>query len=419
MKKNVLIVLGLVTFSGLYAQDNKKEQDSLKNNELSEVTIIGSRSKNRVKTDVPVPVDVFNVSEITKGAPQTSVTQILNYVAPSFTSNPTSTADATDHVDPAQLRGLGPDQVLILVNGKRRHTSALVNINGSPGRGSVGTDLNAIPSFAIERIEVLRDGAAAQYGSDAIAGVINIVLKKNANYLTGGIQYGANLSSGSNNFEGGADGQTAQIDLNYGTSLGKPGSFLNVTGTAVTRQATSRAGIRSNAIFNAYNAVENRAAQDGVEINSLFSNINTTTNSAQILSSLKQYAPQVGYFTTAQQSAIASASTIAQMQTALNFDVTNNELAYRGQQRSDYNMSVGQSELASGQAYYNAKYPLTETTSLYSFGGISYRSGKSYAFNRLPNGSGTFTQVYQNGFLPEIESKILDASAAVGVTTQL
>lgn len=419
MKKNVLIVLGLVTFSGLYAQDNKKEQDSLKNNELSEVTIIGSRSKNRVKTDVPVPVDVFNVSEITKGAPQTSVTQILNYVAPSFTSNPTSTADATDHVDPAQLRGLGPDQVLILVNGKRRHTSALVNINGSPGRGSVGTDLNAIPSFAIERIEVLRDGAAAQYGSDAIAGVINIVLKKNANYLTGGIQYGANLSSGSNNFEGGADGQTAQIDLNYGTSLGKPGSFLNITGTAVTRQATSRAGIRSNAIFNAYNAVENRAAQDGVEINSLFSNINTTTNSAQILSSLKQYAPQVSYFTTAQQNAIASASTIAQMQTALNFDVTNNELAYRGQQRSDYNMSVGQSELAAGQLYFNAKYPLSEITSLYSFGGVSYRGGKSYAFNRLPNGSGTFTQVYENGFLPEIESKILDASAAVGVNTQL
>lgn len=419
MKKNVLIVLGLVTFSGLYAQDNKKEQDSLKNNELSEVTIVGSRSKNRVKTDVPVPVDVFNVTEITKGAPQTSVTQILNYVAPSFTSNATSTADATDHVDPAQLRGLGPDQVLILVNGKRRHTSSLVNINGSPGRGSVGTDLNAIPSFAIERIEVLRDGAAAQYGSDAIAGVINIVLKKNANFLTGGIQYGTNLSSGSNNFKGGADGQTVQVDLNYGTSLGKPGSYLNVTGSAVTRQATSRAGIRSNGIFNAYNAVENRAAQNGVEINSLFSNINTTSNSAQILSSLKQYAPQVGYFTTAQQNAISSATTIAQMQAALNFDVTNNELAYRGQQRSDYNMSVGQSELASGQAYYNAKYPLTETTSVYSFGGVSYRNGESYAFNRLPNGSGTFTQVYQNGFLPEIESKILDASAAVGVTTEL
>jgi iron complex outermembrane receptor protein len=420
MKKNVLIALGLVTFSGLYAQENtKKEQDSLKNNELSEVTIIGSRSKNRVKTDVPVPVDVLNISEITKGSPQTSITQILNYVAPSFTSNATSTADATDHVDPAQLRGLGPDQVLILVNGKRRHTSALVNINGSPGRGSVGTDLNAIPSFAIERIEVLRDGAAAQYGSDAIAGVINIVLKKNANYLSGGIQYGANLSSGSNNFEGGADGETLQVDLNYGTSLGKPGSYLNVTGVAVTRQATSRAGIRSNGIFNAYNAVENRAAQDGVQINSLFSNINNTPNSAQIISSLHQYAPQVSYFTPAQQNAIASASTITQLQTALNFDVTNNELAYRGQERSNYNMSVGQSELASGQAYYNAKYPLTESTALYSFGGISYRNGQSYAFNRLPNGAGTFTQVYENGFLPEIESKILDASAALGLTTEV
>ncbi|MRX66636.1 iron complex outermembrane recepter protein [Flavobacterium resistens] len=419
MKKNVLAFLSILTFSGIYAQENKTEQDTLKNNELSEVTIVGSRSKNRVKTDVPVPVDVFSITEITKGAPQTSVTQILNYVAPSFTSNPTSTADATDHVDPAQLRGLGPDQVLILVNGKRRHTSALVNINGSPGRGSVGTDLNAIPSFAIDRIEVLRDGAAAQYGSDAIAGVINIVLKKNANFISGGIQYGANLSSGSNDFKGGADGQTLQVDLNYGTSLGKPGSFLNVTASAVTREATSRAGIRSNAIFNAYNAVENRAAQAGVQINSLFSNINSTPNSAQILSSLKQYAPQVSYFTAAQQNAIAGATTITQMQTALNFDVTNNELQYRGQQRSDYNMSVGQSELASGQAYYNAKYPLTETTSLYSFGGISYRNGKSYAFNRLPNGSGTFTQVYQNGFLPEIESKILDASAAVGVNAEL
>ncbi|MDN3671715.1 TonB-dependent receptor [Flavobacterium branchiarum] len=419
MKKKVVLVLGLLTFSGIYAQENKKEKDTLQNNELSEVTIIGSRSKNRVKTDVPVPIDIFNISEITKGAPQTSVTQILNYVAPSFTSNPTSTADGTDHIDPAQLRGLGPDQVLILVNGKRRHTSALVNINGAPGRGSVGTDLNAIPSFAIERIEVLRDGAAAQYGSDAIAGVINIVLKKNANFLSGDVQYGANISSGSNNFKGGTDGQSVQVDLNYGTSLGKQGSFLNVTGSAVTRQATSRAGIRSNNIFNAYNAVEYRAAQNGVNINSLFSNINTTPNSAQIINSLKQYAPQVGYFTPAQQTAISSANSINQLQTALGFDVTNNEINYRGQARSDYNMSVGQSELASGQLYYNAKYPLTEITSLYSFGGASYRNGKSYAFNRLPNGSGTFTQVYANGFLPEIQSDILDLSSAVGVTTQL
>lgn len=151
-KKIVAITVSLVAFSTTYSQINQKENDSIKKNELSEIIVIGSRSKNRVKTDVPVPIDILNISEITKGAPQTSITQILNYVAPSFTSNPTSTADGTDHIDPAQLRGLGPDQVLILVNGKRRHTSALVNINGAPGRGSVGTDLNAIPSFAIDRI---------------------------------------------------------------------------------------------------------------------------------------------------------------------------------------------------------------------------------------------------------------------------
>jgi iron complex outermembrane receptor protein len=112
-------------------------------------------------------------------SPQTDLNQILNFTAPSFTSNSTTVADGTDHIDPAQLRGLGPDQVLVLLNGKRRHSTALVNINGSPGRGSVGTDLNAIPAFAIERLEVLRDGASAQYGSDAIAGVINVVMKKN------------------------------------------------------------------------------------------------------------------------------------------------------------------------------------------------------------------------------------------------
>ena len=140
-KKIIAITIGLAAFSTTYGQVNKKENDTIRKNELSEIVVIGSRSKNRVKTDVPVPIDILNISEIAKGAPQTSITQILNYVAPSFTSNPTSTADGTDHIDPAQLRGLGPDQVLILVNGKRRHTSALVNINGSPGRGSVGTDL--------------------------------------------------------------------------------------------------------------------------------------------------------------------------------------------------------------------------------------------------------------------------------------
>ena len=104
---------------------------------------------------------------------------MLTYVAPSFQSARQTVTDGTDHIDPAGLRGLGPDQTLVLVNGKRRHNTALVNINGSVGRGSVGTDLNAIPTAAIERIEVSERWRAAQYGTDAIAGVINVVLKKN------------------------------------------------------------------------------------------------------------------------------------------------------------------------------------------------------------------------------------------------
>ena len=94
-----------------------------------------------------------------------------------FNATKQSGSDGADHIVPASLRGLGPDQTLVLINGKRRHQSSLVNIFGTRGRGNSGTDLNAIPAAAIKRIEVLRDGASAQYGSDAIAGVINIVLK--------------------------------------------------------------------------------------------------------------------------------------------------------------------------------------------------------------------------------------------------
>ena len=107
----------------------------------------------------------------------TETAQVIQSLAPSFNFPRPTITDGTDTVRPATLRGLGPDQVLVLINGKRRHQSALVHLNGSIGRGSTGVDLNAIPVSAIERIEVLRDGAAAQYGSDAIAGVINIVLK--------------------------------------------------------------------------------------------------------------------------------------------------------------------------------------------------------------------------------------------------
>jgi iron complex outermembrane receptor protein len=382
---------------------------------LQDVVIIGSRSPGRTVTGSPVPIDVINMKEIASQGPQVNINQILNMVAPSFTSNTMTVADGTDHIDPAQLRGLGPDQVLVLVNGKRRHTSSLVNINGSPGRGSVGTDLNALPAFALEKIEILRDGASAQYGSDAIAGVINLNVKKDTKKFDIALFAGSNFSKGANDHNGGNDGNNVQLDLNYGTNLGKEKSFINATASFQLRDNTSRAKDVTGTLFNGYNAVEQRAAEAGTNINALFGNITNNPNSAQILSTIKTYAPQVSYFTPAQQTAISSAATIGAMQTALNFDATAGELDYRGLERRNFNMNVGQSSLTSAQLFLNAAYPINDKLELYAFGGTSYRDGTSAGFYRRPNQSRSYTGLYPNGFLPEIHSTINDISGAAGL----
>lgn len=385
---------------------------------LQDVVVIGSRNPARTVTESAVPIDVISMKEIASQGPQVNLNQILNMVAPSFTSNTQTVADGTDHIDPAQLRGLGPDQVLVLINGKRRHTSSLVNINGTSGRGSVGTDLNAIPAFALEKIEVLRDGASAQYGSDAIAGVINLNLKKATNKLDVNVFAGSNFSKGANNNRGGNDGNNYQFDLNYGRKLSEKG-FINFTASLQFRDATSRANDESNTIFNGYNAVEQRAANAGVNLNSLFGNITNTPNTALILADIKTYAPQVSYFTPTQQTTIANATTIGAMQTALNIDATTGELAYRGLQRKDFDMKVGQSSLKSSQFFMNSVIPVSNKVDFYMFGGVGFRDGNSAGFYRKPNQSRSYTGLYPNGFLPEIHSAISDASFAAGLRGNL
>lgn len=412
--KKTIVSASVLFFLGTYAFAQEKK-DTVKTGNVEEVVILGSRSGARSKTDSPVPVDVFNIKESSIVLPQTNISQILNAVAPSFTSTIQTNADGTDHLDPAQLRGLGPDQVLVLVNGKRRHTSALVNVNGSPGRGSVGTDLNAIPSFAINRIEVLRDGASAQYGSDAIAGVINLGLKKDTGKLTGQLTYGGNLTPTANDHTGDFDGQNIQVDLNYGNKIGKKGGFYNVTWTSQFRNPTYRAGTESGAIFNAYNAIEKRALNDGVNLSSLFANINSTPNSQQLINYIHQYAQGVDYFTQTFQNQIQGANTISALQGILNQDVTNQELDYRGLTRKDYNMQVGQSKLNNHQLFANVEVPINDNWKVYTFGGYSYRSGTSGGFYRRPNQSRTFTGLYSNGYLPQIGTDIQDLSLSAGI----
>jgi len=231
---------------------------------LDEVTLVGSRSPKRTSTDTAVPVDVIDVAEVTTQSGRIEVNELLQYAAPSFNANKQSGSDGADHIDPATLRGLGPDQTLVLINGKRRHQSSLINIFGTRGRGNTGTDLNSIPAAAIKRIEILRDGAAAQYGSDAIAGVINIVLKDNTDEVTGLISYGAyntnaqgDFPEGTPNTEGNRldtdrdgnqigddqtlDGGSVKVAANYGEELGENG-YANFTTEYINKNKTLRPG---------------------------------------------------------------------------------------------------------------------------------------------------------------------------------
>jgi iron complex outermembrane receptor protein len=190
---------------------------------------VGSRAGGTA-AEQAVPVDVFDVQEIeTTGASETN--QILQTLAPSFNFPRPTITDGTDTVRPATLRGLGPDQVLVLINGKRRHTSALVHVNNSVGRGSTGVDINAIPASAIARVEILRDGAAAQYGSDAIAGVINIVLKSGQEPLELRAKGGATTHS---------DGGLLDASVSRGWQLGR--GWLFASAEYRDRNETNRAG---------------------------------------------------------------------------------------------------------------------------------------------------------------------------------
>ncbi len=203
-----------------------------------ELVVIGSRAQ-RTAIETPVPVDVISGEEIHDGG-MTETSRILQALAPSFNHSTSTISDGTDIVRPSTLRGLGPDQTLVLVNGKRRHNSALVHVNGSIGRGTAGVDLNAIPSSAIERIEVLRDGAAAQYGSDAIAGVINIVLRTDTDKTRVSVTAGEH-------FEG--DGENVQVSLSRGFRIGDRGYF-NVAAEYRDRGWTNRAGEDPRRIYD-------------------------------------------------------------------------------------------------------------------------------------------------------------------------
>jgi len=330
---------------------------------LREVAVIGSRSAPRTNTESVVPVDVISAKEMTT-FPQTDITQVLNYAAPSFSSNRQTVSDGTDHIDPASLRGLGPDQVLVLVNGKRRHTTALVNINGTFGRGTVGTDMNSIPLGAIDHVEVLRDGAAAQYGSDAIAGVINIVLKK-VSPLVISSMYGQSITQ--TNGRNYSDGKTYQLEGSKGWNLNGKG-YINLAAQYLDRGATNRGGNDTHPLI--YSALPGKGANESeADFENRFAEIKAADNA---------HANAAGF----------------------NRD----------------NMAVGNSQSKNFGSFLNSQYAIGSSTNAYLAAGYTHKTGSAAGFIRLPN---QFTQsdttIFPNGFLPFINTAINDISVSGGV----
>lgn len=321
---------------------------------IENVVVTGTRSKPRTLFESPTPVDIIDVKKIAETGAQVSVNQILNYVAPSFTSTTQSLGGGTDMTDPISLRGLTPDQVLVLVNGKRRYNSALLNVNGTFGKGTVGTDLNSIPVSSIDRIEILRDAAAAQYGSDAVAGVINIILKTSINKFSATITGGEYISKNSAQGKTSKDGEAVQVGLNYGIPLSEKGGYINFSATFDQRNPTNRGGMYQGGIYKEY------------------------TSGAPV-------------------------------------DKTDEFLETTHTNRRDYSLIIGQSKALNGQVAFNASLPLNTQTEVYSFGIFGYRNSTASQFYRYPNSENNVPSIHPLGFRPQAEVSIYDKSATLGI----
>jgi iron complex outermembrane receptor protein len=328
---------------------------------LAEV-VIGSRARHTAAEELAVPVDVFSPEQI-KSQGTTETSQILAQLAPSVNFPRQSVSDATEIVRPFTMRGLSPDHTLVLLNGKRRHHTALVHYYGAgEGAGSSGVDMNSIPSGGIDRIEILRDGAAAQYGSDAIAGVVNVVLKEGAfaPFLTADL--GEYMTSEPNpaalpDAKGSRpayphDGRTVDVNGGWGVPLGR--GSLGLFAEYRDRQPTNRAG------------------PDPTDM-----------------------------FVTGDADAVVNG----------NLTAKNNSIP-----EPDHHWGDGASKdlmtFASANFPFSAANP---AAGLYAFGGYSYRQGAGFGYFRPPSSQRNWTQIYPNGFLPKFAPDVLDFSGAGGV----
>lgn len=361
-------------------------------NELSELVVTGTRDVGRTTLETPVPVDVISIKDIMGDLPQMDLAQMLTFVAPSFNSIRSQGGDLDSHVDPVQLRNMAPNQILVLINGKRRHTSALLITGTAVGSPSTSVDLMTIPASAIEKVEILRDGAAAQYGSDAVAGVVNIILKKGTDKLTGSFTGGGYLNSGNNAGDltnsGKPDGYNYQFDANYGFSIGNKG-FLNISGQVTQRRPTLRPFVNDWGFY------------DGTYLN----NQRTDKFGNPVITN-----PELIAATAAGNSSLAESLT-----------TQDGLMAARNLKKEDFAVYAGMPAITLGSTFYNAGYEISPTTSLYSFGGASYKFLEGFScYFRRPAQTDRFNYLlYPNGFRPQMTSNTSDLSNTTGIRSKI
>jgi len=343
------------------------------------VSVLGSRFSRNVDEQA-VPVEVITELEI-RASGFTETNELLQALVPSYNSPKGYITDGSDHMRPATLRGMAPNQTLVLVNGKRRHQGALVHVNGSVGRGSTQVDLNAIPASAIEKIEVLRDGAAAQYGSDAVAGVINLVLKE-----TGGsdvsVTFGQNLSyfeRGYNAGEGFIDGQD---DSTYGWDVNENDGIGYQPYTA--DRGWARPGVEKVLKKDGKNLI----VHGGTGLNVLGGNLYVS-----------------GQFRDGGRSNRAGLDPRRQYFAGMDEE----ERAFN---RENHRIGAGAFEQVS--LMFNGSFPMERGT-LYAFGGMNTRDGESGCYYRRAQDNRTLRAWYPDGFLPLISPTLTDTSMAVGM----
>ena len=345
------------------------------------VSVLGSRFARNVDEQA-VPVEVITELEI-RAAGFTETNELLQSLVPSYNAPRGYITDGSDHMRPATLRGMAPNQTLVLVNGKRRHQGALVHVNGSVGRGSTQVDLNAIPASAIQKIEVLRDGAAAQYGSDAVAGVINIILKE-AGGADLSITYGQNLSvfeRGYNPGEGLMDGQDAS---SYGWDLDEESD-----GTGYLPYSADRGWARPG--------VENVLKRDGRNL------IVHVGNGMELLGGNLYLSAQVR-----DGGRTNRAGLDPRRQYFAGMD--DEERAFN---RENHRIGAGDFEQVS--LMFNGNFPMEGGGTFYTFGGINTREGESGCYYRRAQDNRTLRAWYPDGFLPLISPTLSDKSLAFGV----